>query len=378
MAKSILLKFLIVILITQFKVATLPKALEEKIISFLHAGEAEKNKYPIILHIFEKNDVIKDYEFVRMEPIENDIFTYILKKGMIEYYFQIIFESKDNNNLCDIEEINFHINSQIKVSYINNVIAYDKKKKQKLYNNEYIYCTSLSEIANNDISNTEIFSTGSNSSKIINSAKLFILIGKVIISIAELNFKANILHGDIDIDSIKIKHKEGSITYCEDYEPIITNFHKMVQNPRKTKLEQQEVKYEKGYRTPQMEKCVIKLNDDQVLYNYQYSDNFYEDVYALGVTIDKIIEAQSSKINIKEDSIVGLQEISKKMIEGKTSTEKRLKNNNIEQYNMKEILDMYYIILIKLKTKDVLNMYKIFEDRVKTAFSSLKTINRII
>ena len=128
-----------------------------------------------------------------------------------------------------------------------------------------------------------------------NSEKLYLLFGKVIISIAELNGKLKILHGDIRPENIMIKFNRIGDSSDVDLEPEIMNFDLMLENNSGQDLFDPTVRYQFDYRSPEMSEKIAYSSSSRTYYfksdplPFKFSQDFVEDVYALGKTIRTVL-----------------------------------------------------------------------------------------
>ena len=136
----------------------------------------------------------------------------------------------------------------------------------------------------------------------------------MILFFTELNFKSNILHGDIRPFNIDLNLANGTKRGDGEYDPFITDFDLMVDNENRKTNTDQEVRYKYKFRLPEMDKKIVISTDDKIkLENYEYSKEFFEDVFALGETISQISKANMHSINLKSCKISFIEGFSKQM-----------------------------------------------------------------
>ena len=207
-----------------------------------------------------------------------------------------------------------------------------------------------------------------------NAKKFFILIGQVILSITELNFKANILHGNINTSMLYLKHKDGFKKIDENLESVITNFDRIVQNPIEYKAENDRIRYDLICRPPEMKKYTISLKDgSQLLHLYPYSKDFLEDVYALGITINNAISTFISDIEKTESYIRELKEISSKMVNGEeVPSDNTNRLSNLKKIDMKRVLFLYLEAMNKAKSKVFNDSYTDLKNAIEKTLKYLK------
>ena len=215
MSRSILLNYLVIAFITQLMVAKISEDDKEKLVKKSNNSNVYKDLIPDVLHILNTVPFFNTYKYVSLHNANANIISFNVKNSNIEYFSKIIIESRDSHRLCDVEAVNFYLNGE-QILYMNNIIEFDNNRDQTNIT-KYFYCAAIIEKTYTGISSENLFSVTPQNNIAKNTVKLFILIGKVIQSIAELNFKANILQGNISTQSIQVKKKISNIADYENY-----------------------------------------------------------------------------------------------------------------------------------------------------------------
>lgn len=375
MARGILLRCLLIVFITQLKVAKFDAEVEKEILRYFEGGGVKKEKYPLYLHLLENAVIMKGYSFVNLLHYDEKYTTFTVTKNNANFLFKVIYETEKDHKLCDIEQRNFEMEVYRKnihsVSYIYETIAFWHEKYEVDYLIHYYYCTSISELEPTHIINSEMFILENERDKKYFSYELFILIGKVIIAIAEMNFKSNVLHRDIHIDSIGVKRIGGNLKLCEKYDPVIMGLDRMIQDPSHYLVKASEIKGENNYILPETKEKLEKQFTKTEF--YPYSRGFVEDAYALGPVILEIIQNYEHIINNEDPGIVKLKAIANRMIKGVKETNPRNPSDiQIIRMDMKEVLDLYYEAMKSSIEVGKFNPYRDFLPRVEEVIKSLK------
>lgn len=255
---------------------------------------------------------------------------------------------KNEKVISDLENIG--------VSYINPVKAFEQVEKD-IEGKPLFFCVLILEQGDFKIDKLEIFSLENKKEKTYNSERLFRFFGKVIKSIAELNFKANVLHGNINTENIMYKFGDG----IREMLPVVANFTQVLVNPDQAKLTDEKLRYNLKYRPPEMvyDKKAETTKDEAEFAkrwpnwwrSFKYSTDFVEDVYALGETINEVLKQKESYLVNDSCEISTFKDIYSEMVKERYRYEyiyndlnDKTKYTTIEHKlrpNMREILDLF-------------------------------------
>lgn len=350
MARFGLLGCLFLVLITQLKVAKVPELIkdefERKIKDLKKQGFKDSDDSVKLLQMFfdilDSSSLVANYELTDWISDNDNILLFQAKQKKNLYLCKVIIEYENDHKYCDIEKENIAIN-KLNISYMNKIIYLEEGSK-KYGDKKLIYCISIFEDQLKQINSGRLFSKNTRKELYNNRKKLFTIITKLIIAITELNFKANILHGDIRPDNIYIKYDPQSYESLEDYDPVVTNFKQIVENQFGKILPSDEIRYEEKYRPKEMtDKIDYSTNGRKMLIGYHYSKDFLEDVYALGVTIKEIITHHQDKNYLEKPLNKALLNIADDMIDGEDVPNPKNPTQTISvRPNMKDVLLKLY------------------------------------
>lgn len=369
MARSNLLRCFLIVLITQLTVAKFKVDATTLILKYLKATDFEQKKQDFYFKILNISEIIQQYEFVEMEPSEGDYLIIIVKKDNSNFQLLIIDESKTDGKWCDLEKKKYDLTKyskeKVNINYVYQTIEFERDKFD-LDKSSYKYCATISELEPIHIINEVMYTEKSRVIKIFHSHSLFILIGRMMIGIADMNFKANYLLRDINIDSIGLKR-----IYLR-YDPVIVGFDNMIKDPSHHFVKLKDIQGEINYILPEtLEKLSKQTTNTDII--YPYSSGFFEDVYAFGKVILEIIENYKEFISDEDPGIVKLKEIANRMIKGEKITNPQSPDyNKIIRMNMKEVLDLYYGAMISCIKVGEFHAYNVFQPILEEAIESLK------
>lgn len=171
------------------------------------------------------------------------------------------------------------------------------------------------------ISNGNLFARKSQASPAQNSKSLFRFFGKLVIGFAKLNFRTKILHGNVNSDTILVRYKDNN-----EIDPIISDFSLALLNEEEYNTTDGIIRYEGKYRCPELvEKIKTTIISHDVYYEYilpsfLYSNEFVEDVYAIGHLIEQTLLYQSGNIESKQCETQVLRDMAANMKRDKTIT----------------------------------------------------------
>lgn len=132
---------------------------------------------------------------------------------------------------------------------------------------------------------------------------LFRFFGRLIQAVAEINFRAKLLHGDIRPENIILMAKRDSNLKLMDVEPAVFNFDSYLENSIFVNKKDPKLRYALAYRAPEMRQATTmssKFSEDDWRQNwekYEFSGQLVEDTYALGVTIKEVLKQQKNNVD---------------------------------------------------------------------------------
>lgn len=331
--------------VMEFRIAKIFYGVESAVKEKLKDHREFKNEIPKILYTLKNCKLMKDYDVTSYLAAGMGGVVFEVSRSGVKYVAKVVLDIDGKYEICNWERSVEKITNQ-KITYVGALYGYREYKGS--YRLKAFYsCILILEKADINIDKTVLFPKNDVVSKVENSKKLLRFFGRVALSFAELHFKARILHGDIKPDNIMLKFKQIA---PEDYDliPVIIDFGLMLANPERKDINHSQLRYARLYRPPEMtEKTKIEgVSDVDSWYdqweNYQFSKEFTEDVYALGKTIQNVIEFQTDFINKSQCHITELTAISKQMTSAK---ERKDATTNFRAQrlrpNMKEVLDKF-------------------------------------
>lgn len=380
MIKSCLLSWLLIALITQFGVAKLDAKVKSEIENSLLGIKNHQINTALILSILEKNSLFSKYKVKSSIELGTKGLIFDVDDNNENLVAEIIVDENKDYPICKNEETNQKV-SKKKIIFVNNIQEH-KKTSIKVDKINFYYCVQIFEKIFLRIDDSKIFWSFDSVSNKLNSKKLFRLLGKTILAFAELNFKAKILHGNIKPENIMVKYKKNSNHFDKEFDPVVINFSKMLENNTKKDLPDQVVRYSLGYFPPELDRkiSIVQLYNDPypryVSENYKYSKDFLEDVYALGKTIENLLKIHAKYIIETQCEIKKLIEISNEMTQHIPDDDETSEPNSGEKPrpNMKEVLTKF---IAKMKECDpnVIDLFnKEFLDQANASLKSLPNI----
>ena len=359
--QSCLIFGIVVALFIQFRVAGLDKRLLETLSTKMkNSNKFDEEETSIILNTLDNISLDQTYkieEFMNSGSggaffkIGIPIYDSSQPKGYtIKEYFtaKVIIDQDKDFTICngessidkfnkpvpvtvmDLDNNEMTINER-KISYLNVIKSINffkgTGKKEPFYS-----CVLILGETSGDLSDT-FFSDINDETKKGNSRRLFRFFARAALSLAELHFKAHILHGNISPYAFLVK----SISKDNDIEPVLTDFRYILVNDSGEDIPDDQLRYNFYYRPPEMTGKTKEgiLSDEKAWENnwknYQFSKDFLEDVYALGKTIKKAFEFQKSYVSTSLCEYKALKKISDTMIE----------ENVKKRPNMKAVLEMF-------------------------------------
>lgn len=313
-----------------------------------------------IIETLEDSEVLSGFEVEGYLGSDRESSFFHLAASEKDYIAKIGIDFDDGSIICNKVPIFAALRGK-KVSYLNNILKSGVYSGSLNAENSFDYCVVIFEKPDSDLSKKDLFFGQDIDSKARNSIQLFRLIGKVIKSFAEMNFLGKVLHGDIRPENIMVKFKDENDEFESKFDPVIINSDFMLDyNSKKRDLNLQ--RYLEDYRPPEMAKKVqapapgkelTSKQKKEILKEesktHEYSSELTEDVYALGKTIQKVLENQATFIDEGECSAKKLNVLAASMVVEKEkpgtkgglfSSPKPVKVRK----NMMEILEDYILL----------------------------------
>ena len=356
---------LLVVLVTQFSTSLLSSDVEAKLKFTISPKHSFGSQYTQIIKTLKECSIFDNNSY-KVNGYLNSGFDGVIfdvSKDEKNYIAKVIIDDGAKYTSCNRELILYTLKSK-NVMYVNQIITYDFFKSY--IGRFYFYsCALILERADVDLSKKDLFTKKDKDAKIENSRKLFRFFGKVIQGFAEINFKGKVLHGDIKPANIMIKYTESKDSFDKDFEPVIIDFSLSLAT---TNPIDNFPRYDQGYRPPEMEEGDIK--------SYKYSKDFNEDFYALGKTIEQVLQYHEEFINRNQCEIYELKTLASNMTNKRDpnqATQPSLTNsfNSYYRPNMKQVLSSAISIM---KECNIDNDKSVNEEFYKQASNSLKDL----
>ena len=372
---------MLVVLISQFLLANLSSEDITKLKIQLEVNKVPDFDYDRIIISIDSSSILQYYSLVGYLDSDKNGYNFHMTKDDQNFIAKITIDESDELEECKKDELVDDIEI-FEVHYFNFPVDFGKYTN-KIKNPKIYTCLAVYQKPDTDLSKTDLFSDKDPSAKAKNSSKLFRLLGKVILAFAELNFKANVLHGDIRPENILVKYVSTTESDRE-FDPLIENFEMMLENSTGSTKFSGLIRYQSEYRCPELAVLVKKdkvtkeedwLSLDKM---YYYSETFLEDVYALGKTIDKVLETQNDFIIGEQSEIKELKHLASSMTKGieKSSMGQKPPGEKTIRPDMKEVLQLFLEIMEKHDLDKDNGPNQVFFEQAKESFEFKK--DRII
>ena len=209
---------------------------------------------------------------------------------------------------------------------------------------------------------------------------LFRFFGRLIQAVAEINFRAKLLHGDIRPENILLVVKKNVNPELMDVEPVIFNFDSKLEYSAFVKKPDQKLRYALVYRPPEMRQATTKSEKfsegdwNKNWKNYEFSDQLVEDTYALGVTIDEVLKKQINNVNKNSDEYREFRILVDQMMSARYK-EPYVKSKNLTMLrpSMKNVIWEFGLIISKCQICKTNTITKDVKDEIEAVSHSLNT-----
>ena len=363
-----LLSGVLLALVIQFRLAELTKAVEDKIRDelkkFIPASATENEKKELeknirlIIYTLQNSKGMKNYKSKSYLGLRSSGVLVELENSSKETFLaKVVIDADKKYQICNIEKVIQELNSK-RVSYVNVFKEFINYNGTDNTSNFYS-CIVVTERPDQDLDHTQLFFRDDSKSIVENSKKMFRFFGRVAQSFAEMHFRTNVLHGGINPETIMVNIKKVSEGVF-DLVPVITDFSLRLLNPEKKDLPDEQLRYMQGYRPPEMLSVMMRGKEalESLWYanwkTYKFSEEFTEDVYALGKTIRQLLIIHFSFLSFGECQDLELENIYTQMMKVKevddpqsNTTKKRIRPN------MKEVLGMFINAMKKCYKDDI-------------------------
>ena len=279
----------------------LSENLKNEIDENLENNSSFSDKTNIIYSVLENAKVFDKYEVRNyIGSGTGGVVFGILEKGTssqdLQYVAKVIIDNDETFPFCQDNQVLKEL-EQKKVPYVNRLISNDTYTGT-IDDKDFYACILILEYCFTDLDKGNIFPKDSKK----NWPILFRFFGKLILSFTEIHFIGRILHGDIKPDNIMVKINKEE----KDIEPVVIDFDLMLKMEDQEEKSDSQLRYSEDYRPPEIDETTSvdgeasQENWDDNWELYQFSKEFKEDVYALGVTIKNVLRSQ--KRNVQKDS----------------------------------------------------------------------------
>lgn len=377
-------KIFILVLVAQSQLALLSPEKKIELEDLLESKNFAERYRIAILETLGEFDLLGEYSVIGFIDYKMKGFNFHIAKGNENFVAKIFVDNSNHFGNCREDKLIDDL-QKLKVSYLSTKVKYGQFEGLTDDGERVYTCVTIYEKPDTDLSRSDLFSHEQPNDYKENSAKLFRFFGKVIQSFAELNFKARILHGDIRPENIKVK-----ISSDGDFDPEIANFDLMLENLSGEKVLDYAFRYDPSYRSPELAET-IKIDEetnreywDNSEKDYYFSEEFIEDVYALGKTIKNVLPKQKDFINDDQCEIIGLKDLASQMTKNKEEITERVGSDNIRSLivskgrpNMKEALQSVIGIMIQCQMDKDGGRNQVFFEQATKSLESLLA-NRVV
>ena len=331
----------------------------------------------------QASKILKDYMVEEFSSFTTDSVNFLLTHSGDDFLAKLIKETDSNFKTCEkLKQIHKKENFQIR--FASEILQSDNYTGTDEKSNNFFYCVLLFKMNKMNIGREMLFwNDGNPLTKAKNAEKLYLFFGKSIQGFAELNGKAKVLHGNIRPESILIDYKSIQNKFELYMEPEIRDFDLMLENASGKNLYDRVVRYHPDYRCPEMKSKVKKDKTskkeffDDGFRCFEYSKDFIEDVYALGMTIKNVIDTNSPAIDTRFHGISYLQDLAQLMIDVRDKPKTSsifasifYKNDKVRP-NMKQVLKSF---LENIKSCEYCQFKSLREEFITSAEKSLESI----
>ena len=371
-SRSYLLASIVLALVTQFGITGFKSKVKDVISARIETDkkhDIRKIKSMIFLTLSDSEIMngyeVEDYIGSHAQGVILDV-----TKSKQHFVAKVIIDTNAELSFCKREKVVEELNSK-RISYVTSLRDY-QEYTGKSTNPQVFSCVLIFDKPDDTITSLKLFKDNDNKGKIENSKKLFIFFGKLIQAFTEINLKNQVLHGNITPDSIMVKFNQTDKNSAQELEPVVSDFCYSLKNEKFEFIPDKLFRYSDNFRPPEMiEKTKAKAttsnenknqsqkkhkekdkdkekkqkqkelekNWDKNWEKYQYSNQFVEDVYALGKTIQEVLKIQSDFIKESLCEIQSLRAIIKLMLQDKEMVDSLSKPENYTKgrMNMRQI-----------------------------------------
>lgn len=311
---------LLIVLVTQFGAVELSKEVEDEITAKMKADKNFVGSVEHILHVLKNSEFLKGVKGIKYLNSDTEGVNFELTGSFTKLAVKIIIYNDKKYDRC----VNLRVYNAISarnLTYVSKVTKFEDSDFT-IGDRKIFFCLAIYEYSfTTDPRVILTISPQDQNTKEENTRKLFLFIGRTIQGFAELHFEGKVLHGDVKPQSIMVRHD----TTSKAYYPLIINFDKMLPNPNNQEIKDSKLRYDWHYRPLEIAgKRSLTVNEEDIFLtktwptisgNMTYSNEFLEDVSALGETINKIIVDNEFYINRSICQIKKLEGLTKEMTE---------------------------------------------------------------
>lgn len=337
-----LLAGLVLVLVAQFRITVLSDNVKYIISAELEQNNDFKRLKSKIFLTLNDPEQMSDYEVKRYIGSRAQGVAFDVMKSNELFVAKVILDADADFSFCRREKVVEELNLK-GISYVASLKHYHEyTSKDK--NPEVFSCVLIYDRSDDTITNPKLFTKNDIKGKIENSKQLFVFFGKAIQAFTEINLKKQVLHGNITPESIMVNFKQIDNNSDRDFEPVVVDFCFSLKNEQFKFISDKLFRYSDGFRPSEMiekteekettstqnqnknqnqkndkekekeQKKLERENWNKNWEKYTYSKEFVEDVYALGKTIEKVLDIQNRFIDESQCEIESLRKIAKLML----------------------------------------------------------------